>query len=269
MLLYENIKIATNAILTNKIRAFLTMLGIIIGVAAVITLMAMGEGVRKGVASEIESIGSNFIVVMPGKVSDGQNGGLTQVAGVAGISTITLDDRDAIRDNVDHIEKISAIMFVNGNFTYEDKSAVPLLLGSNPDLQALEFYNPSRGRFINDEDMDNKNKVVVLGGNIVSELFGDEDDPIGNKISINKEDFEVVGTMESESVSGLGIDSNTMAVIPISVSREMFDTDKVNRITAQINSKENIEEARSQIKELLLSRHEGKRIFPCLPRMIY
>jgi putative ABC transport system permease protein len=201
---------------------------------------------------------------MPGKVADGQNGGLTQVAGVAGISTITLDDKDAIKEKVDHIEKISAIMFVNGNFTYEEKSVAPLLIGSNPDLQALEFYNPSQGRFINEEDMDEKSKVVVLGENISSGLFGEDTDAIGKKININKEEFEVVGIMESESVSGLGIDSNTMAVIPISVSKEMFDTDKVNRITAQVDSKDNIEEVRVQIRELLLSRHDGEDDFSVL-----
>ncbi|NQV00304.1 MAG: ABC transporter permease, partial [Parcubacteria group bacterium] len=197
MLILENLKIATKSILSNKIRAILTMLGVIIGVTSVITLLAMGEGVKKGVASEIEAIGSNLIVVLPGQVAnggdDGSGGGMSSMAGMAGISTLTIDDKKAVEEEIDGVENVSSIMFVGGNFSYEDKNAVPMLVGSEPSLEFIDFYNVNNGRFISNEDMDEKNRVVVIGDTIVNDLFG-EDDPLEKKIEINKEEFEVVGT---------------------------------------------------------------------------
>ncbi len=263
MLILENLKIAVKSILSNKIRAFLTMLGIIIGVTSVITLLAMGEGVKKGVASEIEAIGSNLIIVLPGQVAgnnDGNGGGMSSMAGVAGISTLTLDDKKSIEEKIEGVENVSSIMFVGGNFIYEGKKAVPMLVGSEPTLQFIGFYNLNRGRFIDDQDMNDKNKIVVIGDTIVKDLFGEED-PLEKKIEINKEEFEVVGTMKTEGLSSIGIDANLMAVIPITVAEEMFETNKLNRITMQARNKDEVGSVQNQIKELLLERHEGNEDF--------
>lgn len=263
MLFLENIKIASKSILSNKARAFLTMLGVIIGVTSVITLLAMGEGVKKGVASEIEAIGSNLIIVLPGQVAnhnEENGGGVTGMAGVAGISTLTLDDKKAIEENIEGVSNVSSVMFVGGNFTYQDKKAVPMLVGSEPTLQFIGFYNLNKGRFIEDLDMQEKSKVVIIGDTIVRDLF-DEEDPLGKNIEINKEKFEVVGTMKTEGLSSMGIDANLMAVIPITVAEEMFETDKLNRITMQANNKDDVENVREEIRELLLEKHEGSEDF--------
>ena len=264
MLILENLKIATKSILSNKIRAILTMLGVIIGVTSVITLLAMGEGVKRGVASEIEAIGSNLIVVLPGQVAngsdDGSGGGMSSMAGMAGISTLTLDDKKAIEEEIDGVENVSSIMFVGGNFSYEDKSAVPMLVGSEPSLEFIDFYNVNSGRFVSSEDMDGKNRVVVIGDTIVNDLFG-EDDPLAKKIKINKEEFEIVGTMKTEGLSGMGIDANVMAVIPITVAEEVFETNKLNRITMQASNKDNVGNIQNKIRELLIEKHDGSEDF--------
>lgn len=104
MLFFRNIQIALRALKTNKLRSFLTMLGIIIGVFAVITLLAMGEGFKKDVSSEIEAVGSNILVVLPGKVM-AQKAEMGKIAGLAGISTLTLDDKKAIKEKIDSLEK--------------------------------------------------------------------------------------------------------------------------------------------------------------------
>lgn len=263
MLLLENLKIAIKSILSNKARAFLTMLGVIIGVTSVITLLAMGEGVKKGVASEIEAIGSNLVVVLPGQVAN-QNGenesGFGGMAGVAGISTLTLDDKRAIEENIEGVSNVSSIMFVGGNFSYEDKNAVPMLVGSEPSLEFIDFYNVNSGRFISSEDMENKNRVVVIGDTIVKDLF-EQASPLEEKIKINKEEFEVVGTMKTDGLSSMGIDANSMAVIPITVAEEIFETDKLNRITMQASDSDNVENIRGEIRELLLEKHEGNEDF--------
>lgn len=263
MLILENIKIASKSILSNKIRAFLTMLGVIIGVTSVITLLAMGEGVKKGVASEIEAIGSNLIIVLPGQVANnnGENrGGLTSVASVAGISTLTMEDKEEIENKIEGVENVSPIMFIGGNFVYEDKSAVPTLVGSEPSLEFLDFYNVDKGRFINDDDMENKNKVVVVGETIVKDLF-EEEDPLEKKIKINKEEFEIVGTMKTEGLSSVGLDANVMAIIPITVSQELFETKKLNRITMEASNKDDISNIKEDIESLLIEKHEGNEDF--------
>jgi len=264
MLILENLKIAIKSILSNKIRAFLTMLGVIIGVTSVVTLLAMGEGVKKGIATEIESIGSNLIIILPGQVanstSDGNSGGMSSMAGMAGISSLTLDDKKAIEEKIDGVENVSSIMFVGGNFSYGDKKAVPMLVGSEPTLQFIGFYNLNRGRFIDDQDMNDKNKIVVIGDTIVKDLFGEED-PLEKKIEINKEEFEVVGTMKTEGLSSMGIDANLMAVVPITVAEDLFDTDKLNRITMQARNKDEVGDIQNKIRELLLEKHEGSEDF--------
>lgn len=264
MLILENLKIATKSILSNKIRAILTMLGVIIGVTSVVTLLAMGEGVKKGVASEIEAIGSNLIVVLPGQVAgnrdDGSGGGMSSMAGVAGISTLTLDDKKAIEDEIEGVENVSSIMFVGGNFSYEDKNAVPMLVGTEPSLEFIDFYNVNAGRFISSEDMEGKNRVVVVGDTIVKDLFG-ESDPLNKKIQINRDEFEIVGTMKTEGLSSMGIDANIMAVIPITVAEEIFETNKLNRITMQALNKDDVGNVQNEIRELLLEKHEGNEDF--------
>ena len=262
MLILENLKIATKSILSNKIRAFLTMLGVIIGVTSVITLLAMGEGVKKSVASEIEAIGSNLIIVLPGQVANHEEdgGGIASMAGVAGISNLTLNDKRAIEEEIDGVENVSPIMFVGGNFIYEDKKAVPMLVGSEPSLENIGFYDLNTGQFISDNDLDNKNKVVVIGNTIVKDLFA-ENNPLEKRIEINKEEFEVIGTMKTEGLSSMGIDANLMAVIPITVAEEMFETDKLNRITMQARNKDDVSYIQNQIRELLLEKHEGNEDF--------
>ena len=262
MLLVENVKIALRAIWANKIRASLTMLGVIIGVAAVITLIAMGEGVKAGVTSEIEAIGSNIIVVLPGKVLSDKEG-LAGMAGMAGISSLTLDDKEAIKKEIDLIQNVSAIMLVSGDFVYQEKKAIPMLIGGEPDLEFAGLYNIKTGRFLSDQDVEDKKRVVVIGQTIVKDLFETED-PLGKKIEINKIEFEVIGTMETESLSTVGIDANLLAVIPISVSKELFETDRINRILMQAKTKENVEQIQKQVKELLISRHKGKEDFSVL-----
>ena len=262
MLLLENIKIALSAIRSNKIRAFLTMLGVIIGVASVVTLIAMGQGVKSEVADEIESIGSNLLIVLPGRVQL-EEGGMGSFAGAAGVSNLTLDDRQAIEEEVVQVESVGALMMLSGSIKHGDKEALPMLVGGEPDLEFLNLYNITAGRFVNDEDKETKRDVVAIGKTVASDLFG-EDEPLGKKININKKEFEVIGIMETKSLSNVGIDANSMAVIPITVASEMFETDKLHRILLQVESPEALDETKQQLKDLLLERHEGVEDFSIL-----
>lgn len=262
MLFLENIIIALRAIKANKVRSFLTMLGVIIGVSAVITLIAMGQGVKSGISSEIEAMGSNLLIVLPGRVL-AENEGIGSFSGAAGVSNLTLDDQAAIKDNIDGVENVGAIMILAGSIKYEEREAFPMLVGGEPDIEFLNLYNVVAGRFVNNEDRENKNRIVVIGKTVADDLFS-EADPLGKKITLNNEEFEVVGTIETKSLSNVGIDANSMAVIPITVAAEMFDTDKLHRIMMQAADDRSIKEIQEELKALLLDRHQGVEDFSVL-----
>lgn len=154
-------------------------------------------------------------------------------------------------------------MLVSGNFSYQDKKAVPLLVGGEPDLNLIELYDLQKGRFIDKNDLDEKRKVVVIGKTVASDLF-EEKDPLGKKVKINQEEFEVIGVIKTESVSNIGIDANLLAVIPISVSKEMFKTNRVNRILLQVKTKNDINRVQKEVADLLKKRHQNNEDFSVL-----
>lgn len=259
MLLLENIKIALSAIWVNKVRSFLTMLGVIIGVASVISLLAMGQGVKKSFVLEMEAIGSNLIAVTPGKVLS-KDATMGSMAGLAGISSLTLEDSQAIREEIQEVEKISALQLVSGTLIYQDKEVMPMLVGAEEGLEFTSLYKLSSGRFLLDEDVKQKKKYIVIGQTVADDLFGQED-PLGKKVIVQKEEFEVIGVVATESISNMDIDANLVAVIPISLSSKIWDSNRVTRIFIQARSKDEIKIAQEKIKELLLTRHDNKEDF--------
>lgn len=259
MLIFENIKIALSSLCANKVRSILTMLGIIIGVFSVITLLAMGQGLKKSIAFEIEEIGSNLIAVIPGKIT-GEETTIGGMAGLAGVSTLTLEDRAAIRNKIDKVQNVAGLMIVSGNLVYKNKQAMPMIVGGEPDLEFTNLYKLSSGRFITREDIKKKNKYIVIGKTVALDLFGKKN-PLGKKILVRKEKFEIIGVIEAESISNIGLDANLIAMIPISVSSQMWNTNRITRIIMQTKAASDVEIAQKEIKDLLLKRHDGNDDF--------
>lgn len=260
MLILENFKIAIKSIFSNKIRAFLTMLGVIIGVSSVVSLMAMGQGVKSDIAKEVVAIGSNLLIVFPGNMSDSSGGNFS---GMAGISNLTWQDREAIGQEIKGISHLAAIMLLQGTFEYQDKKTSPFLVAGEADLEFTNLYNLKSGRFFSEEDINKENKIAAIGTTVVKDLFGSED-PINKKIKVNQKEFKVVGVMETESMGSLGMDANSMAIIPISVGRTMFKSDQVMRILMQVENKDNISKIQQEVKDLLLKRHNNNEDFSVL-----
>ena len=267
---------AFRAIWSNKIRSFLTMLGVIIGVSSVISMMAMGQGVKQGITDEVTAIGSNLLTVVSGKISaDGSGQGM---AGMAGVSSVTWQDRKAIEKNIDGISNVAGLMMVQGSLDYEDKKTMPTLVGGEADLEFLNLYNIKTGRFLDNEDVEDKNYNIVIGSTIAKELFGEgsasvseeatadkkDEEALGKKVIINGEEFEILGVMETESMSAVGMDANSMVVIPISIAREMYDTDQLTRILLQVEDKDNIDNVKQQVYDLMLKRHKDNEDFSIL-----
>lgn len=254
---FENIIIALRSVWANKVRAFLTMLGVIIGVSAVITLIAMGQGVKSSISSEIEAMGSNLLIILPGRVTLDNGGSLGGISSSAGISTLTLDDKKAIEENVEGIENIAAIMMLSGTLKYEDKEAFPFLVGGEQELEFMNLYNVADGRFINEQDNIEMKKVVVVGKTVAADLFGEGADPLGKTVVIGKDEYEIIGVMETESLSTVGIDANSMAVMPIETAAEAFDNNKLHRIMLSVSEGYEIDERSEAIKNFMIERHEG------------
>ena len=258
--LWENIKLAFISIWSNKIRALLTMLGVIIGVFAVVELLAIGEGVKSFVTKEIEGLGSNLIAILPGKMESGQ---FNPSSGI-GVSTLTNDDVGVLKKDVSSIDAVSPMMLISSPIKYGDKSAPSaLVLGTTPDIFKVRDTKLDSGRVFEQKDEDEKKRVIVLGYPIAQSIFGDEN-AIGKKVIIRGEEIEVIGIMEKpkQSASPFGGPSFDDAVyLPFSAGKELTKTEQVFRILVKIKSDIDVKDAKEEIKKVLLANHKDTEDF--------
>ena len=266
MLVFENAKIALTAVWANKLRSVLTTLGIIIGVAAVITLLAMGQGVKSQITKEIEGIGSNVLIVLPGKIPVGAassgGGGFGQAAGLAGASTLTNDDKNAIK-KVEGVEKLAGVSIFTAQVSLDSKKLFPLSMGADPDIGFTSLYSVNSGRIFTQAETDQKANLVLLGTTTAKDLYG-ETSPIGQKVFINNIEFSVIGTVKAASQAQLSVDTSDLVLVPISVAQDFTKTQGVSRILIQVKSKDEVNPVADRIKKLLFERHNGVENFSVL-----
>ena len=266
------IKFAFSNIWANKIRSFLTMLGVIIGVSSVITLMAIGQGVKNEVTETIEGIGSNFIFVLPGNLglnNEGKtptNSGGTKTsfgnpANLISGDILTRDDINEIK-KLDNVQTAAAMSIVSGVIKKGDKIISPMLVGIDSEFKdVLTGITLGRGRFFTPEDA-GKN-VIVLGEDTRKQLFSDSEEPLGQKINlvsaekkINQE-FTIIGLLNPPATSSLfSNDLNVMNIIPLAASSQFTDgKEKIFRIGVKVSSEETVKPTAKKIRELMKSRH--------------
>jgi putative ABC transport system permease protein len=253
----ETMRIAWEAILKNKIRSFLTMLGIIIGVAAVIIMVAISAGTEATIQEEITSLGSNLLFVQGSfsRIGPGGGGG--------GSGGLVYDDSTAIEEEIDGV----AAVVVEQNSSQTVKSGTVQLdevaiVGSSPGLPSVRDLEIAEGRYFNETDVKRKQKVAVLGHTLAQELFGDTN-PIGQYVTVGSTKMAVIGVMaEKGSVGGTDFDSRLY--MPITVVFQKFTPsqfarimgDRVFQITVEAEADANIDDAITQINLLLVKRHE-------------
>ncbi len=250
MSLWQTIQVALEGLTLNKARSFLTTLGIIIGVAAVIVMMAVSAGAEAEVADQINALGANLIMIQPAM----GRGGVQQIAGPP--PSLRYGDLATIEQNVTGLSGVSAEQNTNreikvGKVTLTD---IPIV-GTTPGFLAVREYAVAQGRFLTDEDNDKVNDVAVLGYGIAQGLFGDQD-PIGQIVKIGSYKFTVVGVMAEKGVVG-NTDYDNRVYIPIRAvfkrfvsSRFARDTLRVVYVSAQ--SKEAMESVKSQLNTLVM-----------------
>lgn len=250
--LKQSIKASLTALLTNKVRSFLTMLGIIIGVAAVVIIMALGAGAQGLIVNQVKSMGTNKIGIMPGKADS--NGPPASAMGIA-ITTLKYEDATAIKNSgqIPHVSGVVAYNNSTENVVYQNISYITTIRGIGGDYFVVEGGELASGRFFNDSERDAK--VAVLGYTAKQELFGD-DDPIGKKIKIKKNIFEVVGVMEKRGTVAF-VDYDDMIIVPNEVFRKtILGISYVNFIRVAVDNENDIQETAEAIKYLLRSRHD-------------
>jgi putative ABC transport system permease protein len=255
---WRTFKVAWEGLTLNKVRSFLTTLGVIIGVGAVIVMMAVSAGAEAEIADQINALGANLVMVMPSFSRGGFGPGMG--AGAGRPPGLTYDDINAIAQNVTGINGVSAEQTTNqivkaGSTTLEDISIV----GTTAGFPDVRDYQVAEGRFLTDEDNDRVNKVVVLGYDIAQELFGDQG-AVGQSIKIGSTKFTVVGVMENKGVVG-NTDYDGRVYIPLTVvfkkfTFARFGGDEVRTIYVSAESKEVMEDVMSQVTTVLIREHD-------------
>jgi putative ABC transport system permease protein len=254
--LLEAVRLALRTLSANKPRAFLTMLGISIGVAAVIALLAIGTGVQSFINDQFTSSGTNLIAVVPGRI---QRGG---PPGFAPSAFLTTSDYRALAANTPNVVEHAADFTSIGNFSYEGKTSQVQVSGATPSLSAVRNWKAAQGRFVDEADNGGRSRVVVLGQTVVNDLFPDGD-PLDKVVKINNIPFRVIGVMESKGSTFIG-DQDAIAFVPLTTAQErLFQRQSLaksgERTLSTIYLQANNDQARPQIeasvKDQLRERH--------------
>ena len=249
----ESVKMAIDGMITNKMRTFLTLLGIIIGVAAVIAMISLGMGVKAQIKENISSLGSNLLIISPG----GRTSSGARLASGTGVR-LTYDDAKAIEKNVNGIEYVAPSVSSSYQLVVGNQNWTANVEGTTPNIIDIRRFKIEEGRMFTDKDLDSRARVAVIGQTIVDNLFPDGD-PVGKIVRINKAPFKVVGILGVKGQSANGQDQDDVVYIPLTTAQQrMMGITYLNRITVQAQNEDVINEAQADIETLLRNRHKVK-----------
>ena len=249
-------KVALKALQTNKSRSFLTALGVIIGVASVILLVSVGSGLKTYITGQMQDMGSNLIMIVPGdidldKMSAGS--GQMQTADLAVMtSKLKLEHMEEIKKEIPEIQGAIAIVMVSSPVNYKRESKIIQVIGTTEDyieIRKTEFY---QGAFFSKAAVNSGRKVAVLGFKIAEDLFG-EKNPLGKKIELGEARYTVIGVIEKKGGQG-SMSPDDKIFIPLTTAQHQFDQDNVNLIMAEVHSSDEISSTISQIEQVLKKR---------------
>lgn len=262
MLYRETLRISQESLLSQKLRTALTVLGMVIGVGSVILLVSLGEGAKKYVLREFEGLGTNLIVVQPGK-SDRKTHFGPPVG--AAQRKMTTADVTAIERRALNLEAVSGLVLGTVSARHEDSISNITVFGTNEQFPKIIALALSRGGYFTREEDLYRRRVVVLGTNIAQELFGD-DDPIGRAIKLNESEFRVVGVLAPMG-NKLGLSFDELGFIPTEAALKLFNEDKLFGIRAKASSRVGVDDAVAEITEILKERRDGEEDFTVLTQV--
>jgi putative ABC transport system permease protein len=247
---FQIFRVAYRALLRNKMRSSLTMLGIIIGVGAVIAMLGIGQGAKKMVNDQIASLGDNLLNVFPGSF---QSGGVR--AGAGTMTSLTEDDVKAIKENCPAVLRISPVVRSGAQVIAGNLNWGTSVEGYSPDFVFIRSWPLASGTFFTDQDVRGATKVCVLGKTVVDNLFPDQD-PVGEIIRINKLPFRVLGVLSPKGQTGFGHDQDDIIIVPYTTAqKKIMGRTRINSIIASAVDRTQIDLAEEQITSLLRQRH--------------
>jgi putative ABC transport system permease protein len=250
-------KVAYRSLRANKMRSGLTMLGMIIGVAAVIAMVAVGAGANERIAAQIASIGSNLLMILPGSTT---SGGLR--SGFGGAPTLTMGDAKAIGKELSAVRYASPTIRSSGPVVYGNQNWSTIIQGVTPEFFGIREWAVSDGRIFGTEDVDASTKVALLGQTVSQNLFGGES-PVGKIVRIKKVPFTVLGVLEPKGQSPQGQDQDDVVYVPITTGQKKLvgsaRIGTVGVILVQAVDADSIQQAEQQVRDLLRQRHRINR----------
>lgn len=247
-------KIALRALANNKMRGFLTMLGIIIGVASVITMLAIGQGSKKSIQAEISEMGSNMIMIQPG---GDIRGGVRQEA--SSMETLKLEDYQNIVDETRYVAAVSPSVNSSGQVIYGANNAPTTIYGISPDYMEIRRYQVEDGEMFSDQDIAVAAKVCVVGKTVVDNLFPGGENPVGKVIRFQKLPFKIVGVLESKGYNSMGMDQDDLILAPYTtIQKKVLAITHLQGITCSALKEEYTEQAIGEISEILRRNHKLK-----------
>ncbi|MGZ3614822.1 MAG: ABC transporter permease, partial [Thermodesulfobacteriota bacterium] len=251
--LLSSLWIALRALMVNKMRSALTMLGIIIGVGAVIAMVAVGTGAKQRIADQIASMGSNLLIVLSGSST---SGGLRFGSGT--VPTLTVDDSKAILNEIPSVKYVAPTLGGGAQVVFGNQNWSTIVNGTTPEALEIRDWPVEEGRTFTQQDIDGATKVCILGRTVVDNLFGGID-PIGQIIRIKMVPFTVVGVLASKGQSTQGQDQDDTIVVPLTTAQKklfgMQFPGMVRLILVQATAPEVMKDVENQINDLLRQRH--------------
>jgi macrolide transport system ATP-binding/permease protein len=251
--IFEHFRQGFKTLAANKVRTALSMLGILIGVAAVVAMLALGRGAQQAIEAQLSSLGSNLLVVRAGAV---RTGGVAQESGAT--TRLTPEDARAIRDNVPNLREVGPSVNGRGQATYLNKNWNTQILGASPEYPRMHAAKPEVGRFFTEDENQRRARVAVIGLTVVRELFGSQN-PIGEMIKVNKVSFQIIGILPEKGATGWR-DQDDIVVVPLMTAmHRLLGKAYVDSIDVEVASAGAIDGAQDAILDLMYSR---KRVAP-------
>ena len=252
---YSNLfKIALRAIAANKMRSFLTALGIIIGVASVITMLAIGQGSKKSIQANIAEMGSNMIMIHPGA---DMRGGVRQDA--SSMETLKLTDYETLKDECTYIKGISPVVNSSGQWIYGNNNTPSTIYGVNREYLDIRQLSVSDGEMFTDADIKSAAKVCILGQTVIDNLFPDGGDPIGKVVRFNSIPFRVVGVLKKKGYNSMGMDQDDLVLAPYTtVMKRILAQTYLSEIQCSAITEGVTDKATAEITTILRRNHKLK-----------
>jgi len=245
------VRLALNAIRKNKMRATLTMLGIIIGVAAVIVMVAIGSGARARIRAQINNLGTNMIVITPGSSN---TGGVSQ--GAQAFPTLSLDDVAKIRSEAQYVNAVTPVVMSRAQVVASQGNWRTMINGVDTDYQTIRDWQTDDGAFFGADDVRSQRAVAVIGHTVEQRLFGDGGEAVGRDIQIGKVPFKVVGVLSMKGQNASGNDADDIILVPYTTaSTRLNGNHRIPQIIAAANSEQEIPAAQSEIRGLVRESH--------------